>query len=89
MAKRARQRQTTIRGTSDKIPKEVEDLAEQYANVLKDRMAKQERENTLRADLMEALKKCKAKEVFIPDGRKIIIDKSITEKIKVVTPKDD
>ena len=57
MATETKEKQQRMEGTYDKPVKAVTEKAEEYADVLRERMALQVRENSLREELIDVMKK--------------------------------
>lgn len=87
MATRPKQQQ--IPGTEAPVIAEVNEIAETYCDVLYERMELQKREDTIRADLIEKMKK-HGLETCEVDGYEVRMTTSpASEKIKVKTLQAD
>ena len=84
--KRARSRQTKIAGSSDEIPKDLQDKVVEYVATLRERLARQQEENVLRAEVIELMHKHRITTVPLDEGtdeeKRLILEQG-NESIKI------
>lgn len=76
MAKSAKAsaKQQRIDGTYDPVPQAVADKASEYEKALKSRMRTQEKENTLRSELLELMKDHDLERIELDDERDLVLE---------------
>lgn len=84
--KRARSRQTKIAGSSDEIPKDLQDKVDEYVATLRERLASQQAENVLRTEVIDLMHAHRITAVPLDEGtdeeKRLVLEQG-NESIKI------